>query len=76
MQLDRRMLDRLGRLDDEQLRRLIQQIATEAGIDPATLGIDPDNVQSIRHALQSTKEEDLARLGEVYDAYRQGRRGK
>jgi hypothetical protein len=74
MQFDRKMLDRLCRLNDEQLGAVIRQIAEEAGIDPQTLGIDVSSIQSIRTALQSTSEEDLGRLGEVYDAYRKHRR--
>lgn len=74
MQFDRKMLDRLCRLNDEQLGAVIRQIAEEAGIDPQTLGIDVSSIQSIRTALQSTSEEDLGRLGEVYDTYRKHRR--
>ena len=74
MQFDRKMLDRLCRMNDEQLGEMIRRIAEEAGIDPRSLGIDTSSIQSIRNALQSTSEEDMERLGEVYDAYRQHRR--
>ena len=76
MQLDRKMLERLSRLNDEQLGDVIRQIARDSGIDPATLGIDTNNIHSIRAALRTTSEEDLQRLGEVYEAYRQQRRGR
>ena len=74
MQIDKKMLERLGQLDDERLEALIREIARTAGIDPSVLGIDPENIQSIRAALRSTVDEDLARLNEIYQAYRQRRR--
>lgn len=74
MKLDKRMLNRLLSLDDEQLSGVIQSIAAESGIDPAALGLNPNNIQSIRQALGMAREEDLKQLGEIYDTYRQGRR--
>lgn len=76
MELDRKMLDRLLRMNDEQLSQLIRQIAAEGGIDPASLGINPENVQSIRAALGGATEEDIARLNEIYADYRQNRRSR
>lgn len=76
MQLDRRMLERLQRLDDEQLGNVIRKIASEAGIDPNLLGIDVDNIRSIRQALGATDEADLERLGAIYEEYRHNRRSK
>ncbi|MBQ8431723.1 MAG: hypothetical protein IJX28_02460 [Clostridia bacterium] len=74
MKLDKRMLDRLLTMNDEQLTQVIQSIATEAGIDPATLGLQTDQIQALRAALGGATEEDLQRMGEVYQAYRQNRR--
>ena len=76
MELDRKMLDRLLRMNDEQLSHLIRQIAAEGGIDPASLGISPDNVQSVRAALGGATEEDIARLNEIYTDYKQNRRSR
>lgn len=74
MQLDRNMLDRLLMMNDEQLGAIVRGIAAEAGIDPAQLGLNPDNIQSIRAALKSADEEDIRQLNEVYSAYRSNRR--
>ena len=74
MKLDKKMLDRLLNMNDEQLAAVIRSIATESGIDPARLGINPENVQSIRQALGMATDEDLQKMGEVYDTYRQNRR--
>lgn len=74
MQLDKRTLDRLLALDDEQLKHVIRQIARESGISEEQLGLDPTSVQSIRMALGMASEADLERLGEIYRQYLQGRR--
>ena len=74
MQLDRNMLNRLLMMNDEQLRSILSGIAAEAGIDPAQLGLNPDNIQSIRAALKSADAEDIRQLNEIYSAYRNHRK--
>lgn len=76
MKLDKRMVNRLLSMNDEQLGEIIKNIAAESGIDPNTLGLNPDNIQSIRQALGMANEEDLQRMGEVYQTYRQNRRNQ
>ena len=72
MQLDRKKLNLLLNMNDEQLAALIGSIAAEAGIDPALLGLNPNNIQSIRQALGSATDADLAELNRVYEDYRRG----
>ena len=74
MQIDQKMLNRILTMNDEQLAELIKTIAAEAGIDPAMLGLNPNNVAQIRQALGSATQEDLQQLNSVYDSYRQNRR--
>ena len=76
MQLDKRMLEKLLTMNDDQLAEVIRQIATETGIDPAMLGLNPQNVQSIRQALGMATDADLQQLNAVYDSYKQSRRSK
>ncbi|MBQ9131911.1 MAG: hypothetical protein IJX62_05530 [Clostridia bacterium] len=76
MQLDKRMLEKLLTMNDEQLAEVIRQIAAETGIDPAQLGLNPQNIQSIRQALGMATDEDLKQLNAVYDNYKQSRRPK
>lgn len=73
MQLDKGMLNRLLSMNDEQLTVFIQKIAAESGIDPAVLGIDPSNIQSIRQALGGATNEDIRQLNAVYEQYNQAR---
>lgn len=74
MQIDKRMLDRLLTMNDEQLGDLIKNIATEAGIDPLQLGLNPDNINSIRQALGSATDQDIEQLNTVYSSYKQNRK--
>ena len=76
MQIDQKMLNRLLTMNDDQLGEIIKAIATEAGIDPAMLGLNPNNIQSIRQALGSATEQDLQQLNAVYDTYKQNKRGR
>ncbi len=75
MQLDKRMLERLLTMNDEALAELIRTVAQEAGIDPAQLGMNPNDVQSIRKALQGATDADLQAMNAVYSDYKQSRRG-
>ena len=76
MQLDRKKLDRLLGMNDEQLGALVQSIAKESGIDPATLGLNPNNIQSIRQALGSATDEDLKELDQICNAYRRQKKSR
>ena len=74
MQIDSKMLNRLLAMNDEQLGQIIQKIATESGIDPAQLGINPQNIESIRSALSSIGDEELEGINRLYEDYRRGKR--
>lgn len=74
MQLDRNMLDRLLAMNDAQLGEIVRRIATEAGIDPKQLGINPESIQSVRAALSGADAEDIARMNAMYQAYRENRK--
>lgn len=71
MQLDKKMLNRVLMMNDDQLGELIKSIAAEAGIDPAALGLNTQNIQGIRQALGNATEADLKELNTVYDSYKQ-----
>ena len=71
MQIDPKMLTRLLSMDDEHLSALIRSVATEAGIDPSGITLNPKSIADIRQALGSASAEDLQQLGNLYQAYRQ-----
>ena len=61
-------------MNDEQLGQMIQKIATESGIDPAQLGINTQNIESVRSALGSIGEDELAGINRLYEDYRRSKR--
>ena len=73
MQIDERMLKKLLSMNDEQLGQMIQKIAAESGIDPAQLGINPQNIESVRSALGSIGEDELEGINRLYEDYRRGK---
>lgn len=74
MQIDREALAKIQNLNDRQLKLLIQRLASQSGIDPSEFRIDPNSVESIRHALRTATDEDLKRIAEQYEASRNQKR--
>lgn len=76
MQIDRNMLEKLLTMNDAELRSVIETVATEAGIDPAMLGLDTQNIGSIRRALGSATDTDIKQINTLYHTYKQNKRGR
>ena len=74
MQIDRNALNRILSINDEQLGALITQIAAQTGIDPAALGLNPQNIAGVRAALSGATEADIQKLDALYADYRRNRR--
>ena len=74
MQIDRQALDRMLSLNDRQLKAILLRLAAEGGINPADFNIDPESIESIRHALRTATDADLSRIAEQYEANRKKRR--
>ena len=62
MQPEKGNIDRILKLDDNQLRRLIAQLAANAGISPDSLSVSDADLASLRRTLTSASPEALARL--------------
>ena len=62
MQLDKKSIDRLLRLSDDQLRAVIGRMLKEYGVDETRLPIATMDVGALRAILQVAGEEDVARL--------------
>lgn len=60
MKLDRNAVRRLLALNDAQLQALITRLAGENGIDLAGFTIRPDDIASVRKALEMATDEDIA----------------
>jgi hypothetical protein len=76
MELDQRMLARVLAMNDNQLASLIEQIAKEAGVDPAMLGLNAENISEVRTALGNANRADLEKMNQIYQNYRENRRRK
>ena len=59
MKLDRNAVRRLLALNDAQLKALITRLAGESGIDLAGISICPDDIASVRRALEMATDEDI-----------------
>ena len=64
MKLDRSAVRRLLALNDAQLQALITRLAGENGIDLAGFAIRPDDIASVRRALEMATDEDIRTAAE------------
>jgi hypothetical protein len=62
MQLDRKSLDRLLRLNDEQLRGVLGKLLAEYGVDVSRVPLAQMDMTALRAVLAAATEEDIARL--------------
>ena len=60
MQLDRNAIDRLLSMSDSQLKFIITKLAVDNGLDLAAFNITSTDIGSIRRALASATDADLA----------------
>lgn len=74
MKLDRNAVNRLLALNDAQLSALIRRLAGENGIDLAGIAIRPDDIASVRRALQMASDEDIGLAAQQIEAMRRGGR--
>ena len=70
MQIDRKSLEKLLTLNDWQLGLVIKKLASESGIDPATLNINPNDIASVRRALAGATDEDIRKITQQYEDYK------
>lgn len=74
MKLDRKAIDRLLSLNDDQLKNMIRSIASESGLDLKNFGITDENISSIRKVLAGATDEDIKRAGEQLNEFNKRRR--
>ena len=70
MEIDRKSLDKLLTLNDTQLKMIIRNLAASSGIDPREFNIDLADVSSIRRAVETISDEELARIVRTYEENR------
>lgn len=62
MQLDKKSLDRLLKLNDDQLRGVIGKLLTEYGVDVSRVPLATLDMSALRAVLQMANAEDISRL--------------
>lgn len=70
MNIDKKTLDKILRLNDEQLKLVIYKLADGTGVDLSGVDISPTALSSIRAALSSATDSDLDSLKSLLDNYK------
>ena len=62
MQLDKKSLERLLKLNDEQLRGVLGKLLAEYGVDVSRVPLAQMDMKALRGVLAAATEEDVARF--------------
>ncbi len=65
MQLDKKNLDRMLRLSDDQLRGVLGKLLASYGVDVSRVPLDRMDIGALRAVLSAATEEDLVRLTQM-----------
>ena len=64
MKLDKKAVERLLRLNDDQLREIMLRLAGENGIDLSGVTLRADDMVGVRQALRMATDEDIAKAAQ------------
>ncbi len=62
MQLDKKSLDRLLTLSDDQLRMVLRGLLKEYGVDPSAVPLEQFDMGKLRAVLSGATEADIQRF--------------
>lgn len=65
MKLDKKMLDKALALNDEQLWKAIQLVASKSGLNSIKNLEKPKDMSKIRNTLAGINDDDIARVTEI-----------
>lgn len=71
MKLDKRALERLLTLSDDQLLQVIQKLAAESGINLGAMNIGKGDLARLRAALHGADDGDLERMKQQFGQFGQ-----
>ncbi len=60
MNFNREALTKLLALDDESLKKVLSEIALEAGVDPSSFSIRDTDISKLRSVLSIASNDDIA----------------
>ena len=64
MKLNKRAVERLLLLNDEQLKDIMLRLAGENGVDLSGMTFRPDDIASVRQALRLATDEDITKAAQ------------
>lgn len=76
MRLDKRALERLLTLNDEQLKQVIEKLAADSGLNLGALNISTADIARLRTALSGADEGDVTRLAQQLKSMKQPGNGQ
>ena len=62
MQLDKKSLDRLLKLNDDQLRGVLGKLLSEYGVDVSRVPLQQMDMTALRAVLSAATDEDITRF--------------
>lgn len=65
MKIDKKVIDKVLTLNDDQLWKTILLVASKSGLDSTKDLKRPDDMSKLRSTLSSLTEEDVARVSEI-----------
>lgn len=75
MQLDKKSLDRLLRLNDDQLRGVLARLLTQYGVDTSRVPLESLDMTALRRVLETATDEDITRFLQMFGVSGNGRGG-
>ena len=72
MQLDRKSLDRLLKLNDDQLRSVLGKLLTEYGVDVSRVPLGQMDMTALRAVLAAATDVDVTRFLQSFGGSSQG----
>lgn len=66
MQLDRKTIDRLLSMNDDQLRAFIRTLAERQGLDLSAFQLSVNDITGIRRVLSEADDETLKRIAQQF----------
>ena len=66
MQLDKKSIDRLLKLNDDQFRLVIGKMLTEYGVDVSRVPLANMDMRSLRSVLEAATDEDIGRFMNLF----------
>lgn len=66
MPLDKKQIDRLLRLNDDQLRAVLEKLLASYGVDVSRVPLASLDVGALRGLLQNASEQDIERFLQMF----------